>query len=314
MTLPMVVPDPTLPERVTIYEVGPRDGLQNEQALVPTAVKAEFVTRLVRAGLPVVESTSFVHPKWVPQLADAADLVDVLVAELGDTARKMPVLVPNERGLDRALEKGLERIAIFGSATETFAQRNLNRSLDEQFAMFEPTVRRARDAGLDVRAYVSMCFGDPWEGAVPVAQVVEVGKRLFNLGASQLSLGDTIGVGTAAHVGALLAAFNDAGLPNESLAMHFHDTYGQALSNAVAAMRCGITTFDASAGGLGGCPYAKSATGNLATEDLVWLLTGLGVEHGIDLGALVETSVWMAGQLGRPSPSAVVRALADSAA
>ena len=314
MTLPMVVPDPTLPERVTIYEVGPRDGLQNEQALVPTAVKAEFVTRLARAGLPVVESTSFVHPKWVPQLADAADLVDVLVAELGDTAREMPVLVPNERGLDRALEKGLRHIAIFGSATETFAQRNLNRSLDEQFAMFEPTVRRARDAGLDVRAYVSMCFGDPWEGAVPVAQVVEVGKRLFDLGASQLSLGDTIGVGTAAHVGALLAAFNEAGLPNESLAMHFHDTYGQALSNAVAAMRCGITTFDASAGGLGGCPYAKSATGNLATEDLVWLLTGLGVEHGIDLGALVETSVWMAGQLGRPSPSAVVRALADSPA
>ena len=314
MTLPMVVPDPTLPERVTIYEVGPRDGLQNEQALVPTAVKAEFVMRLARAGLPIVESTSFVHPKWVPQLADAADLVDVLVAELGDTAREMPVLVPNERGLDRALEKGLKHIAIFGSATETFAQRNLNRSLDEQFAMFEPTVRRAREAGLDVRAYVSMCFGDPWEGAVPVAQVVEVGKRLYDLGASQLSLGDTIGVGTAAHVGALLAAFNDAGLPNESLAMHFHDTYGQALSNAVAAMRCGITTFDASAGGLGGCPYAKSATGNLATEDLVWLLTGLGVEHGVDLGALVETSVWMAGQLGRPSPSAVVRALADSPA
>ena len=314
MTLPMVVPDPALPARVTIYEVGPRDGLQNEQALVPTATKAEFVRRLAGAGLPVVESTSFVHPKWVPQLADAADLVDVLVAELGDTAREMPVLVPNERGLDRALEKGLKHIAIFGSATETFAQRNLNRSLDEQFAMFEPTVRRARDAGLDVRAYVSMCFGDPWEGAVPVAQVVEVGKRLFDLGASQLSLGDTIGVGTAAHVGALLAAFNEAGLPNESLAMHFHDTYGQALSNAVAAMRCGITTFDASAGGLGGCPYAKSATGNLATEDLVWLLTGLGVEHGVDLGALVETSAWMAGQLGRPSPSAVVRALADSPA
>ena len=314
MTLPMVVPDPALPARVTIYEVGPRDGLQNEQALVPTATKAEFVRRLAGAGLPVVESTSFVHPKWVPQLADAADLVDVLVADLGDAAREMPVLVPNERGLDRALEKGLRHIAIFGSATETFAQRNLNRSLDEQFAMFEPTVRRARDAGLDVRAYVSMCFGDPWEGAVPVDQVVEVGKRLFDLGASQLSLGDTIGTGTAAHVGALLAAFNEAGLPNESLAMHFHDTYGQALSNAVAALRCGITTFDASAGGLGGCPYAKSATGNLATEDLVWLLTGLGIEHGVDLGALVETSVWMAGELGRPSPSAVVRALADSPA
>ena len=245
--------------------------------------------------------------------------VDAIAGSIGGFGARpgpvpMPVLVPNERGLDRALEKGVQHIAIFGSATETFAQRNLNRSLDEQFAMFEPTVRRARDAGLDVRAYVSMCFGDPWEGAVPVDQVVDVGRRLFDLGASQLSLGDTIGVGTAAHVGALLAAFNEAGLPNESLAMHFHDTYGQALSNAVAALRCGITTLDASAGGLGGCPYARSATGNLATEDLVWLLTGLGIEHGVDLAALVETSVWMAGELGRPSPSAVVRALADSPA
>jgi hydroxymethylglutaryl-CoA lyase len=154
-----------------------------------------------------------------------------------------------------------------------------------------------------------MCFGDPWEGTVPIEQVVAVGKRLFDLGASQLSLGDTIGVGTAGHVTALLAAFNDAGLANESLAMHFHDTYGQALSNTTAALRCGITTFDASAGGLGGCPYAKSATGNLATEDLVWLLDGLGIEHGVDLGNLVETSRWMATQLGRPSPSAVVKAI-----
>ncbi len=161
-----------------------------------------------------------------------------------------------------------------------------------------------------MRAYVSMCFGDPWEGEVPVEQVVEVGRRLFDLGASQLSLGDTIGAGTAGHVEALLAAFNEAGLANESLAVHFHDTYGQALSNATAALRHGITTFDASAGGLGGCPYARSATGNLATEDLVWLLTGLGIEHGVDLGRLVETSVWMAGELGRPSPSAVVKALA----
>jgi len=308
VTLPQVVRDASLPERVTIYEVGPRDGLQNEKALVPTDTKAEFVQRLVRAGLPVVESTSFVHPRWVPQLADAAELLDLL----GEAGKDMPVLVPNDRGLDRALEKGVRHVAIFGSATETFAQKNLNRSLDEQFAMFEPTVRRAREHGLDVRAYVSMCFGDPWEGEVPIAQVVEVGKRLFDLGASQLSLGDTIGVGTAAHVTALLAAFNEAGLPNDSLAMHFHDTYGQALANATAALRCGITTFDASAGGLGGCPYAKSATGNLATEDLVWLLTGLGIEHGVDLSELVRTSVWMAGQLGRPSPSAVVRALADS--
>jgi hydroxymethylglutaryl-CoA lyase len=245
----------------------------------------------------------------VPQLADAADLVDLLVADLGERALDMPVLVPNERGLDRALEKGVRHVAIFGSATESFARANLNRSLDEQFGMFEPVVFRARDSGLDVRAYVSMCFGDPWEGRVPIDQVVDVGRRLFDLGASQLSLGDTIGVGTSAHVTALLEAFHQAGLPVEQLAVHFHDTYGQALANATAALRAGVTTLDASAGGLGGCPYAKSATGNLATEDLVWLLTGLGVEHGVDLEALVETSTWMARRLGRPSPSAVVRAL-----
>ncbi len=220
------------------------------------------------------------------------------------------MLVPNERGLDRALELGCRHIAIFGSATETFAQRNLNRSLDEQFAMFEPTVRRARDAGLDVRAYVSMCFGDPWEGDVPVEQVVSVGKRLFDLGASELSLGDTIGVGTAGHVKQLLHGFVGAGMSVDQLAMHFHDTYGQALANAHSALEEGVTTFDASAGGLGGCPYAESATGNLATEDLVWMLHGLGIETGIDLEQVVATSVWMAGQLGRPSPSAVVRALA----
>ena len=310
MSLPSVVPDPALPERVTIYEVGPRDGLQNEKSLVPTEVKAEFVRRLLAAGLPVVEATSFVHPRWVPQLADAADLMTALVAELGDAGRELPVLVPNERGLDRALELGCRHIAIFGSATETFAQKNLNRSLDEQFAMFEPTVARARDAGLDVRAYVSMCFGDPWEGAVPVEQVVAVGTRLLDLGASQLSLGDTIGVGTAGHVTALLDGFAAAGVGTERLAMHFHDTYGQALANTLSALRSGVTTFDASAGGLGGCPYAKSATGNLATEDLVWMLTGLGIEHGVDLDQVVATSAWMAGHLGRPSPSAVVRALA----
>ena len=298
-----------MPSQVTIYEVGPRDGLQNEQTVVPLATKAEFIRRLVTAGLPIVEATSFVHPKWVPQLADAEALID-LVDHEGPTP--MPVLVPNERGLDRALEKGVSRIAIFGSATETFAQRNLNNSLDGQFEMFEPVVRRARDAGLDVRAYVSMCFGDPWEGNVPIDQVVRVGKQLFDLGASQLSLGDTIGVGTPGHVTALLGSLNDAGLPTESLAVHFHDTYGQALSNAYAALVAGVTTFDASAGGLGGCPYAESATGNLATEDLVWMLHGLGIETGVDLSQLVETSVWMAGQLGRPSPSRVVTALSGA--
>src|SRR3954447_19904 len=220
--LPMRMPEPGLPRRVTIYEVGPRDGLQNEQGIVDTAVKAEFVTRLLAAGLPIVEATSFVHPKWVPQLADAADLM----ARLGADGRRLPVLVPNERGLDRALELGLEHVAIFGSATETFAGKNLNRPLDEQFAMFEPVVRRARDAGLDVRAYVSMCFGDPWEGEVPIGQVVPVGQRLLDLGASQLSLGDTIGVSTAGHVEALVGAFAAAGTRLGGLAPPLHPTYG----------------------------------------------------------------------------------------
>ena len=302
----MVVRDPALPPAVTIYEVGARDGLQNEKVAVPTDVKAEFIGRLIDAGLPIVEATSFVHPKWVPQLADAGELIARLDLH-GDV--RLPVLVPNERGLDRALEAGCSHIAIFGSATETFAQKNLNSTLEGQYAMFEPVVSRALAAGADVRAYLSMCFGDPWEGAVPISQVVVAGKRLLDLGATQLSIGDTVGVATAAHVGALIDAFGAAGVGVDKLAMHFHDTYGQALANAHASLLKGITTFDASAGGLGGCPYAKSATGNLATEDLLWLLTGLGIDHGVDLSSLVATSQWMAGHLGRPSPSAVVRAL-----
>jgi hydroxymethylglutaryl-CoA lyase len=254
--LPMPVPDHAIRGPVTIYEVGPRDGLQNEAALIATETKAELIRRLLAAGLPVVEATSFVHPAWVPQLADADDLLRMLADELGERSRDLPVLVPNERGLDRALERGCRHVAIFGSATETFARKNLNRSLDEQFAMFEPVVRRARDAGVDVRAYVSMCFGDPWEGAVPIDQVVAVGRRLLDLGASQLSLGDTIGVGTAGHVTALIQAFRDVGTGVDRLALHFHDTYGQALANAHAGLLAGVRTFDASAGGLGGCPYA----------------------------------------------------------
>jgi hydroxymethylglutaryl-CoA lyase len=307
---PQLEPGAGLPPRVTIYEVGPRDGLQNEAAIIPVHIKAEFVSRLIDAGLPVIEATSLVHPRWVPQLADAEQLLD-LVDIRGSTP--LPVLVPNQRGLERAIEKGVTHIAIFGSATETFAQRNLNRTLEEQFAMFEPTVRRARDLDMDVRAYVSMAFGDPWEGDVPVEQVVAVGKRLFDLGASQLSIGDTIGVATPGHVRRMLGAFAAAAVPVDRLAVHFHDTYGQALANALTAMQHGVTTIDASAGGLGGCPYAESATGNLATEDLVWQLDGLGIHTGVDLRALVATSTWMAGHLGRPSPSRVVQALAGQA-
>jgi hydroxymethylglutaryl-CoA lyase len=300
--LPDVVAGGSLPSSVTIWEVGARDGLQNESVVVPVAVKLEFLSRLADAGLSVLEATSFVHPKWVPQLADAAELLAGLSPRAGVV---YPVLVPNERGLDRALEAGVTHIAIFASATETFASRNLNRTLDSQFEMFEPTVSRALAAGLDVRGYVSMCFGDPWEGRVERAQVVAVGERLLEMGCSQLSLGDTIGVATPGQVESLLGGFGDV----SRLAVHFHDTYGQALSNTLAALRCGVTTVDSSAGGLGGCPYAESATGNLATEDLVWMLDGLGVETGVDLDKLVETSVWMAEQLGRPSPSRVVRAL-----
>ncbi len=308
MRSPQQVVQAGLPDRVTIYEVGPRDGLQNEQGSVSVEVKAEFIARLADAGLSVIEATSFVHPRWVPQLADAEELLELMSRRDGV---RYPVLVPNDRGLDRALERGVREIAIFGSATETFARRNLNRSIDESLEMFAPVVARARDAGLTVRAYVSMCFGDPWEGAVAIDQVVGVGTRLLELGCTQLSLGDTIGVATAGHVTALLGAFAAAGVGVDRLAVHFHDTYGQALANTFAALQAGITTVDASAGGLGGCPYAKNATGNLATEDLVWMLDGLGIHTGVELAKLVETSLWMAAQLGRPSPSGVVRALSS---
>ena len=298
---------PGLPSSVTIWEVGPRDGLQNESTIVPVDVKVEFLDRLAAAGLTVIEATSFVHPSWVPQLADAEDLLTRLRPAPGV---RYPVLVPNERGLDRALALGVREIAIFGSATETFAKNNLNRTVDDSLRMFDPVVRRARAEGLRVRGYLSMCFGDPWEGEVPIEQVVSVAHRLADLGCDQLSLGDTIGVGTPGHVTALIRALGEAGVGPDRLAVHFHDTYGQALANTLAALQCGVTTVDASAGGLGGCPYAKSATGNLATEDLVWQLHGLGIQTGVDLRALVRTSLWMAQRLGRQSPSAVVRALA----
>jgi hydroxymethylglutaryl-CoA lyase len=310
MRAPQLVRDPTLPTEVTIWEVGPRDGLQNEPTVVPVEVKVELVARLLAAGLPVVEATSFVSPARVPQLADA----DELMARLGQrgllsAGTPLPVLVPNERGLDRALAAGATSVAVFLSVTEAFAQANLGCGLDQQYAMATPVISRAKAAGLPVRAYLSMCFGDPWEGDVAVSQVVKAGVRVLDLGADQLSLGDTIGVGTAGHVGALVAALADAGVGADRIAMHFHDTYGQALANTLAAMHAGVTTFDASVGGLGGCPFAKSATGNLPTEDLVWMLDGLGVRTGVDLPALVAISTWLADQLGRPSPSRVVRAV-----
>lgn len=298
-----------LPERVSVYEVGPRDGLQNEAVPVPLATKVSFIERLVSCGIAVIEATSFVSPRWVPQLADADELYPLLPRRPGV---RLPVLVPNEAGLGRALAAGARDIAVFGSATETFARRNLNRSVEESLQMFSPVVASAKSEGIWVRCYVSMCFGDPWEGPVEPGQVVRVCEQLMAMGCDELSIGDTIGVATPGKVHQVIEALESAGIDRSTIAVHFHDTYGQALSNTLAALQSGVTTVDASAGGLGGCPYAESATGNLATEDLLWMLHGLGIQTGIDLESLAATSRWMADQLGRPSPSRVVQALGNT--
>ena len=308
MRTPQVARLDGLPERVSIYEVGARDGLQNESTVIDVETKIEFIHRLIASGLGVVELTSFVPPSWIPQLADA----EALLAGLGELAGRHPVLVPNQRGLDRALQSGVREIAVFASATETFARRNLNRSREESLEIFSSVAARAVAAGLAVRGYVSMCFGDPWEGAVEPSAVADVVEALVTMGCGEVSLGDTIGVATPGQVVALLDELAARGIGTDRLAVHFHDTYGQALANTLCALQQGITTVDASAGGLGGCPYAGSATGNLATEDLVWHLQGLGIETGVDLEALCRTSLWMAERLGRPSPSRTVTALAAS--
>ena len=310
MVFPSPAPVPGLPAMVSVYEVGPRDGLQAEKAVLPTEVKLEFIHRLQQAGLRSIEATSFVSPRWVPQLADADELMAGLTRQ---GSVRYPVLVPNERGYDRARAAGAEEIAVFVSATERFARENLGTTRSGALELAAPVVRRALADGVAVRGYVSMCFGDPWEGRVDPAQAAAVAGRLVELGCRTVSLGDTIGVATAGQVVEVLDAVTAAGVRRDQIALHFHDTYGQALTNVLAGLHAGITEFDASAGGLGGCPYAKSATGNLATEDLVWLLTGLGIDTGIDLTVLVCTSVWMAEQLGRPSPSRVVAALASGA-
>lgn len=307
--LPDVVPLPGLPDEVTIYEVGPRDGLQAEREIIDTATKIEFIRRLRETGLTAIEATSFVSPRWVPQLADAAEVL----AGIGSaTGFRHPVLVPNQKGMNRALAAGATEIAVFVSATETFATKNLATTVDGAIELAEPVVRQALEAGIGVRGYVSMCFGDPWEGRVPIDQVVEVVRRLADLGIATISLGDTIGVATPGHVRALLAAVDAAGIGMDRIALHFHDTYGGALANVLSGLQCGVTEYDSAAGGLGGCPFAKSATGNLATEDLVWMLTGLGIRSGVDLDRLLPISTWMAGKLGRPAPSRVVTALQTS--
>jgi hydroxymethylglutaryl-CoA lyase len=303
---PAVHPRPGLPARVSVYEVGPRDGLQAEKAAVPLEIKLEFIDRLGEAGLAVIEATSFVSAHWVPQLADADELMTRLRRRPGV---RYPVLVPNQRGFERAISAGADELAIFVSATESFAKQNLGTTLDGAIEMAAPVVAAARVRTIPVRGYVSMCFGDPWEGWVEPEKSAAVAARLIELGCSTISLGDTIGVATAGQVAAVLDCIDAAGVPRDRIALHLHDTYGQALANVLAGLESGVTEFDSSAGGLGGCPYAKSATGNLATEDLVWMLEGLGIETGVDLSPLVATSRWLATKLGRPSPSRVVAAL-----
>jgi hydroxymethylglutaryl-CoA lyase len=304
--LPDVHPRPGLPAEVTVYEVSPRDGLQAEATIVPVPIKLELIDRLGAAGLTAIETTSFVAPSWVPQLADAEQVMAGLQRRPGV---RYPVLTPNRRGLDRAVAAGADEVAVFVSATETFAQRNLNTTLDGAIALAEPVIENARGADLRVRGYVSMAFGDPWEGRVDPEQTAAVTARLFALGCATVSLGDTIGVATPGHVQTVLQTVAAAGVPLSQVALHLHDTYGQALANVLAGLEAGVTEFDASAGGVGGCPFAGSATGNLATEDLVWMLDGLGIAHGLDLDGLVRTSRWLAEHLGRTSPSRVVAAL-----
>jgi hydroxymethylglutaryl-CoA lyase len=304
--LPAIHPRPGLPTRVSVYEVGPRDGLQAEKAVVPLHVKLELIDRLGAAGLKIIEATSFVSPRWVPQLADADELMAGLQRRPGV---RYPVLVPNQHGFERAMAVGADQVAIFVSATESFAQQNLGTTLKGALEMAAQVAAAALVRGIPVRGYVSMCFGDPWEGRVDPGRPADVAARLIELGCSTISLGDTIGVATAGQVVDVLDRVEAAGVPRNRIALHLHDTYGQALANVLAGLEAGITEFDSAAGGLGGCPYAKSATGNLASEDLVWMLDGLGIDTGIDLSALVQTSRWLATELGRPSPSRVVAAL-----
>ena len=295
-----------LPARVRIVEVGPRDGLQNEQALVPTATKIELIDRLSATGLRTIEATSFVSPKWVPQLADAAEVFTGITRRPGVG---YPVLVPNLQGYERARAVGADEVAVFTAASEAFNRRNTNAGIDESLERFAPVLERARADGVKVRGYVSTVLGCPYQGDVPLSDVVRVAKRLHGMGCYEVSLGDTIGVGTPEKARAMLRAVA-AEVPMPALAVHFHDTWGQALANVAACIEAGVRVADAAVAGTGGCPYARGASGNLATEDLVYMLHGMGLATGVDLEALAGTGRWLAALLGRPTGSKVGRALA----
>ena len=291
--------------QVRIVEVGPRDGLQNEKTVIATADKIALIDRLSATGLRSIEATSFVSPKWVPQLADAADVYSGIAKKAGVS---YPVLVPNEQGYERARAVGVTEIAVFTAASEAFNRRNINAGIEESLARFAPVMERARADGVKVRGYVSTVLGCPYQGEVPLADVVRVAKALHDMGCYEVSLGDTIGVGTPGKARAMLKAVA-AEVPMPALAVHFHDTYGQALSNILACLEEGVAVVDSAVSGAGGCPYAKGASGNVASEDVVYMLHGLGIGTGIDLDRLAETGRWLAALLGRETGSKAGKAL-----
>jgi hydroxymethylglutaryl-CoA lyase len=293
---------------VRIVEVGPRDGLQNEKQLVATADKIELINRLSATGLRSIEATSFVSPKWVPQLADAADVFTGIRRQPGVS---YPVLVPNEQGYERALAVGVEEVAVFTAASEQFNRTNTNAGIDESLLRFEPVLARAKADGIKVRGYVSTVLGCPYQGEVPLADVVRVASRLHAMGCYEISLGDTIGVGTPRKAAAMLRAVAEA-VPMAALAVHFHDTYGQALANIATCLEEGVRVVDSAVAGTGGCPYAKGASGNVASEDVVYMLHGMGMVTGVDLPALAATGRWLSERLGRDTGSKTGRALAAS--
>ena len=296
----------TLPADVRIVEVGPRDGLQNEKVEIGTAHKIELIDRLSRTGLRSIEATAFVSPKWVPQMADAAEVLAGIARKPGVS---YPVLVPNEQGYERARAAGAGEVAVFTAASEAFNLKNTNAGIDQSLGRFRPVLARANADGVRVRGYVSTVLGCPYQGRVPLADVVRVSRSLFEMGCYEVSLGDTIGVGTPERARAMLKAVAGE-VPMPALAVHFHDTYGQALANVLACLEEGVAVVDSAVSGAGGCPYAKGATGNVASEDVVYMLHGLGIRTGIDLDALAETGRWLAGLLGRDTGSRVGKALA----
>ena len=295
-----------LPKQVRIVEVSPRDGLQNEKAEVPTAVKLELIERLADAGLRAIEATAFVSPKWIPQMADHGEVLERIRRKPGVS---YPVLTPNLKGFEAARAAGATEVAIFGAASEAFSKNNINCSIAESLERFRPVVDAAIAANIRVRGYISCVVGCPYEGDVKPQKVAEVARALFDMGCYEISLGDTIGVGTPGKIQAMIEACATR-VPADKLAGHYHDTYGQALANIYASMELGVATFDASVAGLGGCPYAAGASGNVATEDVVYMLNGLGIETGIDLDKLVDTAIWISSILKRDSASRVGRAVA----